>query len=107
MFEGSHAIHDSLLIDTIFPLSEEPASMVFELRVGVAQELILETPTSKEPIPDDGMDITQDVIVLLIEVESLFKVLLHEAQSNELVMIIFVLPQDLVGFLFSGNGVME
>ena len=88
-------------------MSEEPASMVFELRVGVAQELILETPACKEPIPDDGMDVTQDVIVLVLEVESLFKVLVHEAEPNEMIMIIFVLPQDLVGLLLSGNGVME
>lgn len=96
MIKRSHAIHDSFLIDAILPLSEEPTSMVFKLRVGVAQELILETPACKEPIPDDRMDVTEDVVVLLLEIESLFKVLLHKAEPNELVMIIFVLAQDFV-----------
>ena len=70
--------------------------MILQLRVRIAQKVILEVSARVEPILEDRMNVSEKEPTIIIAVPALIIVLFDKAESNELSQLIFVLPNDLV-----------
>lgn len=57
VLKRAHLVDDGLLIDASLYLGQEPASVVFELRVRVAEERVLKPSASEETVFQDRVDV--------------------------------------------------
>ena len=107
VLEGAHLVDDGRLVDTTLYFGEEPAGVVLELGVRVAEEGVLEPSPREETVFQDGVDVAKEEPRVLVEVIALVEVVLDKAQPDKLDMVLFVLPQDLVRLLLSGHRVVK
>ena len=80
--------------------------MILQLRVRVAQKVILEVSARVESILEDRMNVSEEEPTIVVAVPALIIVLFDKTESNELSELSFVLPDDLVGLLFFGNRIV-
>jgi hypothetical protein len=105
--EVTHVLDDLVLLDAILHLCQEPAGVVLELGVRIAQEDRLERSSRIEAELDYGVDVAKDEPLSVAEVEASVELLGDETQPDELWKMVFVLPDHLVGFFFPSDGIVH
>ena len=83
---------DLSFIYSIRNLAQIPACMILELRVWIAQELVLQRSADIEAILQDGVYVAQQKPVPFSEVVAFVQLLSHEAEPDELRLPVLVLP---------------